>query len=185
MSCVKVSKARRVRKWKGCCDLQGVGSQPQLQLGSVVERGSVRGQETVCLCVGMSASPPLQGLLEVKKNPSLLLILFPSYSIRSKKTAENTAHFKCLHVTNEGFVRARNVRQRNCAIRRVITGFTENINSSVPREVWSGDGTKCRAGSRRSYASSFSGVFATGTTASSRHHCHWQLALLPLTHSET
>lgn len=122
------------------------------------------------LVCGCECQPSPPGLLEVKKNPHCFSFCFRRIKYGSKKTAENTAHFKCLHVTNEGFVRARNVMQHNCAIHRVITGFIENINSSVPREVWSGDGTECKAGSRRSRASSFSGVFATSATASSRHH---------------
>lgn len=96
----------------------------------------------MCLC-GCECLPPPQGLLEVKKSSPWLLILgFHRIKQKSEEMAESTAHFKCLHLTNECFEWAQNAMQHNCAIRRIITGFIENINSSALREVWSSNGTQ-------------------------------------------
>lgn len=107
---------------------RGLGSQPSApaglcgaRAGGCVFRGGGDGQ--------CQASPP--GPLGGQEYAHCFSFCFHRIKYGSKKTVENTAHFKYLHVTNEGFVRARNVMQPNCAIRRVITGFIENINSSV------------------------------------------------------
>lgn len=159
-------------KWKGCCDLQG----PRV---SALSSGWALWCKGRRLCVWGRGSVPALPSRASRGQEYAHCFSFCFHCIKygSKKTAENTAHFKYLHVTNEGFVRARNVMWPNCAIRRVITGFIENINSSVPREAWLGDGTEGKASSRRSRASSFSGVFVT-----SAFLCHFLLATL-VTHS--